>query len=44
MTQAGAYHVEIWLKPKHLAKALGTSSKLASKEYLWLISNPIYVK
>jgi hypothetical protein len=40
----GAYHVEVWIKPLHLEKALGSKKALASEEYLWVISNPIYVK
>jgi hypothetical protein len=40
----GAYHVEVWIKPSHLEKALGSQKARASKEYLWVISNPIYVK
>ena len=43
-SKAGAYHVELWITPKHLTKALGTSSGLASKQFLWLITNPIFVK
>ena len=43
VTQPGAYYVEVWLKPAHLTTALGTASSLASKEYLWVISNPIYL-
>jgi hypothetical protein len=42
-SQPGAYHVELRIRPGHLATALGSSSALASKQYLWLISNPIYV-
>ncbi len=33
----------IWIKPKHLTKALGTSSALGGKSYLWVITNPIVV-
>ena len=43
-TEPGAYHVEVWAKPKHLVTALGTQAALADTEYLWLISNPIRVK
>ena len=42
-SKPGAYHVEVWLKPKHLINALGTSNGLASKQYLWIISNAIFV-
>jgi hypothetical protein len=41
VSQPGAYHVEIWITPKHLTKALGTSSALGGKAYLWVITNPI---
>jgi len=39
----GAYYVEVTIKPKHLTTALGSSNALANKEYLWIISNPIFV-
>ena len=39
----GAYYVEVTIKPKHLTQALATSHSLANKEYLWVISNPIFV-
>ena len=39
----GAYHVEVWIRPKHLINALGTSNGLASKQYLWIIGNAIRV-
>jgi len=42
-TDPGAYHVEIWNKPKHLTTALGNQAALADIEYLWIISNPIRV-
>jgi len=38
----GAYHVEIWVRPGHLAGPLGEEAELAETEYLWLITNPIY--
>ncbi len=38
---AGAYHVEVWIRPHHLAGALGDVSSLADIEYQWLITNPI---
>lgn len=41
VTEPGSYHVEIWLKPKHLTAALGPQTALADREFLWLISNPI---
>jgi hypothetical protein len=43
VSQPGAYHVELLIKPKHLAKALGPKSPLADKEYLWVITNPIRI-
>lgn len=39
----GSYHIEIWVKPKHLTSALGGQSGLADAEYLWLITNPLRV-
>ena len=42
-SKPGAYHVEVWIKPKHLIKALGTSNGLASKQYMWIIANAIFV-
>jgi hypothetical protein len=42
-TQPGAYHVEVWQKPKHLVTALGSAASYADTEYLWVISNPIRV-
>ena len=42
-TEPGAYHVEVWLKPKHLLSALGSQTGLADTDYLWVISNPIRV-
>ena len=44
VSQPGAYHVQIWITPRHLEGALGSSAALAQKEYLWVITNPIYVK
>jgi hypothetical protein len=41
--EPGAYHVEIFLRPLHLAPHLGTESALAQPEFLWLITNPIRV-
>ena len=43
-TTPGAYHVELRVTPAHLEKALGTSTALAKKEYLWVITNPIFVQ
>ena len=43
MVRVDAVTLEVWIKPKHMATALGSSSSLADAEYLWLISNPIYI-
>ena len=40
----GAYHVELSVTPAHLETALGTSIALAKSEYLWAITNPIFVE
>lgn len=39
----GAYYVELLIKPNHLVTALGTAAALAEKEYLWVITNPIFI-
>lgn len=41
VTEPGAYHVEVKLRPRHLTEALGDQVDLADVEYLWLITNPI---
>jgi hypothetical protein len=41
---AGAYYVEVWIRPFHLATALADHYDLAAREYLWLITNPIRVE
>lgn len=41
VSEAGAYHVEVWITPNHLTAALGTEAALANHEYMWIISNPI---
>lgn len=43
VTEPGAYHVEVKLRPRHLLEALGDQVDLAEVEYLWLITNPIRV-
>jgi len=43
-TKPGAYHLELFIKPLHLVKALGSSKALGAKEYMWVITNPIFVK
>jgi hypothetical protein len=42
-TRAGACHVEVWVKPRHLTIALGTSAELADREYRRLITTRIVV-
>ena len=44
VTEPGQYHVEVWIKPKHLASQLGSQASSADTEYLWLITNPIRLK
>jgi hypothetical protein len=43
VTAPGSYHVEVWIKPKHLLAPLGPQSALSDFEYLWFITNPIRV-
>ncbi len=43
VSAAGAYHVELWLRPRHLTAALGSEAALADREYLWVISNPLRI-
>ena len=44
VSEKGAYHVELWIRPRHLTAALGSASALAAKEYLWVVTNPIYLE
>ncbi len=44
VTEPGQYHVEIWIRPKHLASQMGSQASSADTEYMWLITNPIRVK
>lgn len=44
VSQPGAYHVELWVKPAHLTTSLGASAQLAQQTYLWVITNPIFVE
>lgn len=44
VSEAGAYHVEVYVTPQHLVTALGDESALADIEYLWVITNPIRVR
>ena len=39
----GAYHVEIWIQPKHFTQAAGSAQDMLEREYLWLISNAIRI-
>lgn len=43
-TAAGGYFVEVWIKPTHMASHLGGRAELAEREYLWAITNPIWVR
>jgi len=40
----GVYRVEVRIIPWHLKKWLGTNPDIFMKEYVWIYSNPIYVK
>ncbi|MBI2060294.1 MAG: hypothetical protein HYT87_11035 [Nitrospirae bacterium] len=42
--QPGIYRIEIRIIPSHLAPALGDSRNLSEKEFVWIYSNPIYVR
>lgn len=41
---AGVYRAEVRIVPYHLRKWLGTNPDLFMKEYVWIYSNPIYVR
>ncbi len=41
---AGIYRAEVRIIPWHLRKYLGINPDLFMKEYVWIYSNPIYVK
>jgi hypothetical protein len=43
VSEPGQYHVEVWLKPRHLASKLGGQAAIADTEYMWLITNPIRI-
>lgn len=43
VSEPGSYHVEVWIKPKHLNGLLGPQTSLSDAEYLWFITNPIRV-
>jgi hypothetical protein len=40
----GVYRAEVRIIPWHLKKWLGTNPDLFMKEYVWIYSNPIYVR
>ncbi|MGC4115979.1 MAG: hypothetical protein QM765_15605 [Myxococcales bacterium] len=40
----GPYHVEIRIRPLHLAQSLGSESALAEHDFLWVISNAIWLE
>ncbi len=41
---AGLYRTEVRIVPWHLKKYLGANPDLFMKEYVWIYSNPIYVR
>lgn len=41
---AGVYRAEVRIIPWHLKRWLGTNPDLFMKEYVWVYSNPIYVR
>lgn len=43
VSEVGAYHAEVWIRPRHLTAALAAAAALASAEYRWIITNPIWV-
>ncbi len=43
-TDPGAYRVEVRMKPRHLLKYLSSYSDLAEQDFVWIYSNPIFVK
>ncbi len=42
-TTAGAYRVEVRMRPKHLRKHLGSLSAKADADYAWVYANTFYV-
>lgn len=44
VTTPGAYRLEVYIRPHHLTKVLGGQPQYAREEYLWIWSNPIYIR
>jgi hypothetical protein len=42
--EPGAYRVEVRMKPRHLKRHLSSYLDLADKDFVWIYSNPVYVK
>ena len=40
----GPVHVEVLIKPRHMARALRSRADLVERSYRWLVVNPIWVK
>jgi hypothetical protein len=43
-TEAGVYRAEVRIRPHHLAKYLASYTGLSDQEFVWIYSNPIYVR
>lgn len=43
-TEPGAYRAEVRIRPRHLLAQLSSYAELAEKSFVWIYSNPIYVK
>jgi hypothetical protein len=44
LESSGAYHVEVWIKPHYLKKALADQTDMTERSYLWLITNPVWIE
>ncbi len=44
VSEAGAYRVEVRMQPAHLERSLGVIADLAGQDFVWIYSNPIYVR
>ena len=42
--EPGTYRVEVFISPRHLVRELGSQPQYALPTYLWIWSNPIYVR
>lgn len=40
----GAYRLEVRMKPRHLVKHLSSYADLGDKDFVWIYSNPVYVR